>query len=118
MQDGELTVTPEEHEAAASDLGPLGTGFWEVWDTSVSAAVHELCGVIREACDFTVVVENYIQGRWMQRTSTEMIDQRNHAQHTLMSLKTSQEWENKGVEVDLQYESCRLAVIIYSFHTT
>lgn len=100
----------------ALDLGKLGTGFWEVWDIRSSPDMHELFGIIQDACDFTVVVENYIRGRWMQRTSTEIMDQRNYIQHSLMSLKSSAELKEREIYVDdLHYESGRLALIIYSF---
>lgn len=108
-------MTTEEFEAVASDLGSLGTGFWDVWSASSSTEIQELSGVICDACDFTVVVENYIRGRWMQRTSTEILDQRNYIQHRLMSLETTEELKNQSICTDdLHYESCRLATIAYS----
>lgn len=116
IQDGELNVTSAEFAAVSLDLGKLGTGFWDVWDVRSSSGMHEFFAVIQDACDFTVVVENYIRGRWMQRTSTEIMDQRNYIQHSLMSLKSYQELKDNRVYVDdLHYESGRLAVIIYSF---
>lgn len=100
----------------ASDLGSLGTGFWDVWNEDSPPEILDLSEVIRDACYFTIVVENYVRGRWMQRTSTEILDQRNYIQHSLMSLRTSQELRSQGIRVnDLHYESCRLATIIYSF---
>ena len=119
--DGRLAVTQQEIEAAFQDLGQLGTGFWQIVDpdaTSLPAYLDALLEVIQDICDFTLVVENHASGRWVPRTSHEMIDQRNFVQHKLMSLKSEQELVNDGLpwdKIDSQYEGCRLACIAYSF---
>ncbi|KIY01513.1 uncharacterized protein Z520_03065 [Fonsecaea multimorphosa CBS 102226] len=117
--DGRLSITNHERDAVAADLGTLGTGFWQVWSPKPSAPSYldDLLTVIRDICDFTVVVENHASGRWMPRTSPEIIDQRNFVQHKLMSLWSAEELLTaRDVAVDdLQYETCRLACIIYSF---
>lgn len=78
--------------------------------------MHDFFAVIQHACDFTVVVENYVRGRWTPRTSTEIMDQRNYIQHSLMSLPSYRALSADEVYVDeVHYESARLAVIIYSF---
>jgi hypothetical protein len=121
-EDGRLAVTQHEHDAVAIDLGQLGTGFWQVWSlnaASTAAYLDLLLEVIQDMADFTVVVENHASGRWMPRTSPEIIDQRNFVQHKLMSLQTEEELIVSGglavEDIDVQYESCRLACIIYSF---
>ena len=116
MVDGELSISIAEREAAAATgLGPLGRGFSKVWDAASSPAIVELHRIIRLACDLTIVIENCTQGRWL-RPIPEMIDQRNYVQHSLMSLPTSQDLIDRGVDIcDPYYDSCRLATIIYSF---
>ncbi len=120
QEDGRLAVTQHEREAVASDLGPLATGFWEVWSTDDSTPVYldSLLKVIQDICDFSIVVENHTSGRFVPRTSPEIIDQRNFVQHRLMSLCPEDELivaeTVRPEDVDIQYESCRLACIIYS----
>jgi len=121
QEDGRLAVTQQEREMVAKDLGELGTGFWALWSFPHSrpAYLDFLLEVIQDICDFTVVVENHAAGRWMPRTSPEIIDQRNFVQHRLMSLPSEQEMVANGTvtagNIDPQYECCRLVCIIYSF---
>ena len=119
FQDGELNVSQAEFEAVSSELGNLGNGFWDVWDVRdvrTPSGMFDFFAVIQHTCDFTVVVENYIRGRWTSRTATEIMDQRNYIQHSLMSLKSSSELRVEDITVDeVHYESARLATIIYSF---
>ena len=113
---GRLSVSDEEREWVMSTLGQLGSGFWEVWGPSTTVEVNQLCMVIQHICDFTIVVENHVEGRWMPRTFTGIIDQRNFVQHSLMSLRTRQELvDSNSVIGEPLYECCRLAVIVYSF---
>jgi hypothetical protein len=65
--------------------------------------------------DFTVVLENHTSGRYMEQSSQEIIDQRNFAQHRLMSVHSQAEVISETPRCDPQYEACRLACIIYSF---
>ncbi|EXJ64630.1 hypothetical protein A1O7_00967 [Cladophialophora yegresii CBS 114405] len=119
QEDGRrLAVSQHEREAVEKDLGQLGTGFWQVWslDAASSTAawyLDRLSEVIRDMADFTVVVENHASGRWIPRTSPEIIDQRNYVQHKLMSLQPEEALVIE--DIDPQYESCRLACIVYSF---
>ncbi|KIW72876.1 hypothetical protein PV04_01037 [Phialophora macrospora] len=122
QEDGRLAVTQYERDAVTTDLGQLGTGFWQVWSlnaASTAAYLDLLLEVIQDMGDFTVVVENHASGRWIPRTSPEIIDQRNFVEHKLMSLQTEQELIGSGrlavEDLDVQYESCRLACIVYSF---
>src|SRR3954467_8876157 len=77
LVNGRLSLSDQEREWVTSSLGQLGKGFWKIWDSSKAVEVNELCIVIQHICDFTTVVENHVQGRWMSRTFTEIIDQRN-----------------------------------------
>ncbi|OAP57591.1 hypothetical protein AYL99_08329 [Fonsecaea erecta] len=118
-EDGRLAITNHERNAVAADLGPLGTSFWQVWASNASTPsyLEDLLTVIGDVCDFTVVVENHASGRWIPLTSPEIIDQRNFVQHKLMSLRPAEELvAATNITVDeVQYETCRLACIIYSF---
>ena len=120
QEDGRLHVTQHEKEAVANELGQQGTGFWQVWSTDASTPPYldPLLEVIQDTCDFTVVVENHASGRWLPRTSHDIIDQRNFVQHKIMSLVPEDELIATDLvslsDIDSQYESCRLACIIYS----
>lgn len=116
MVDGRLSISDQEREEAFSTLGSLGSGVWQAWGGSTAAEVKDLCIVIRHVCDFTIVVENYIQGRPSPRTFTVIIDQRNFVQHSLMSLQSKRELLDDGATIgESLYEPCRLAVIAFSF---
>ena len=113
--DGRLSMVDHERDWALSTLGRLGSGFWEVWGWFPIGEVGELCKVIQHICDFTIIVENHVQGRWTPRTFTVIIDQRNFVQHSLMSLKSQQElYDSDSTMEESLYECCRLAAIIYS----
>jgi hypothetical protein len=87
-----------------------------VWKLEAGVEVQTLCLVIQHLCDFTLVVDNYVEGRETHRLPAELTDQRNYAQHSLMSLLSGAELRAQGFEaVDPQYDSCRLACIAYSF---
>src|ERR1700743_927657 len=99
QEDGRLAVPSHEREAVANDLGKLGTGFWKVWNLNAATTpvyLDPLLEVIQDIGDFTVVVENHASGRWVPRTSPEIIDQRNFVQHRLLSLSTEQEFVDQG----------------------
>ena len=116
MVEGRLNIDMQEREWASPVLGPLGSGFWKVWGSSNTSTIRDLCIIIQHVCDFTIVVENHIEGRWSPRTFTTIIDQRNFIQHSVMSLKPARELFEHGAtpEEDL-YEPCRLAIIVFSF---
>lgn len=110
-----LAVTGQERSSTSSTLGALGTSFLNVWKHSADRATFQLLQVIQHMCDFTIVLENYVQGRPVSRPPAALTDQRNFTQHALISLLSAQEIENEHAEVcDVQYESCRLACIVYS----
>ena len=115
MVDERLSVVDQERDWVSSTLGRLGSGFWEVWGWYPPAEVGDLCKAIQHICDFTIIVENHVQGRWTPRTFTVIIDQRNFVQHSLMSLKSQQELFDGDSTVDEPlYECCRLAAIVFS----
>jgi hypothetical protein len=116
MIEGRLSINDREREEAFYTLGSLGSGVWQAWGPSTATEVKDLCIVVRHVCDFAIVVENYIQGRWSPRTFTVIIDQRNFVQHSLMSLKSKREVLDDGATIgESLYEPCRLAVIAFSF---
>lgn len=111
-----LSVYDEERMSTQSTLGSLGSGFLIAWESPIFTDMDQFKMVLQHICDFTIIVENYVQGRWMPRTFVTIIDQRNFVQHSLMSLRSRQARPDMGeMHGDPAYESCRLAVIIYSF---
>jgi hypothetical protein len=116
MFQGRLSISDQERLWASPMLECCDSQVWKAWESSNAAGVKALCAVVQHVCDFMIVVENHMQGRWSPRTFTVIIDQRNFVQHSLMSLKSKRELlvEGKVVE-DRLYEPCRLAVIIFSF---
>lgn len=116
MAYGRLLVSAQERRWTEKELGSLGLSFWKIWGSHSPATIQKLCTVIRHMCDFTTVVENYIDGRWVSRMPAELTDQRNYVQHSLISLETGAEIEKGGERLtEPHYESCRLACIAYSF---
>ena len=116
MVNGRLSVSLQERRWAENALGPLGSSFREIWGTYSPLPVQKLCEVIRDACDFTIVVENYAEGRWVPRLPAELTDQRNYVHHKLMSLDSDAEIAERGEWLhDQHYEPCRLACLAYSF---
>jgi hypothetical protein len=114
--EGRLAVSDEEHEWNWPLSSRLGSGFWNVWRLEAGVDLQKLCLAIQHLCDFTIVVDNYVEGREAHRLPAELTDQRNYAQHSLMSLLSGAELRARGFEaVDPQYDSCRLACIAYSF---
>ncbi|KIW70544.1 hypothetical protein PV04_02803 [Phialophora macrospora] len=111
-----LAVSVAERQWAESTMGTLATSFAMVWPEPEDDALVALLGVIRDMADFTIVVENYIEGRSVPRLPVVLTDQRNYVQHRLMSLESNEEIERRRTApADLQYEACRLACIAYSF---
>lgn len=109
-------MTAAERQWAAPAVGRLGLSFYEVWDNHPNDALRALLEVIQHMSDFSILVENYIQGRFVPRPPAVLTDQRNFVQHSLMSLPSSRELETEvSTVIDPQYESCRLACIAYSF---
>lgn len=110
-----LTMTEHERQSTRSTLGSLGTSFLKVWKDSTDYATLQLLQAIQHLCDFTMVLENYVEGRPVSRPPATLTDQRNFTQYALMSLPSAQEIENDMAEpCDVQYEPCRVACIIYS----
>ncbi|EXJ62207.1 hypothetical protein A1O7_02640 [Cladophialophora yegresii CBS 114405] len=111
-----LAVSVAEREWAESTMGSLATSFTMVWPDPGDDALLALLVVIRDMADFTVVVDNYVEGRFVPRPPVMLTDQRNYVQHRLMSLESLEEIESRRTApADLQYEACRLACIAYSF---
>jgi hypothetical protein len=117
-ENGRLAVTEHQREASAVDLAHLGTGFSRIfrWRSGFTAPYLRLLNdVIQDMVDFTIVLENHANGRYMEQTSQEIIDQRNFVQHRLMSVQSEAEVIAATQRCDPQYEACRLACIVYSF---
>jgi hypothetical protein len=116
MIQGRISISDQERLWTSSTLACCGSEVWKAWEASTATEVQELCVVVRHMCDFMIVMENHIQGRWSPRTFTVIIDQRNFVQHSLMSLNSKQELLDDGFSVEeVLYEPCRLAVIVFSF---
>jgi hypothetical protein len=65
-------------------------------------------------CDYTIIVDDYAQGRLMHISMTTLIDLRNGTQHALISLPAAySHLPDPRIDEPL-YEACRLAAIIYS----
>jgi len=64
--------------------------------------------------DYTLVIDDYAQGRLMHLSMTAIIDQRNGTQHALMSLPSASTYIPDPRISEPLYEACRLAAIIYS----
>lgn len=112
---GYIAISDDEREWTAPVLEQLGTGFQSIW-ASPSEIDSALCVVIRHLCDFTIIVDNYVEGRQSYRLPAELTDQRNYVQHCLMSLPSAAEIRAHDLgHTDTQYECCRLACIAYSF---
>lgn len=110
-----LAVTKAERASTNLSLGSLGSSFSTVWSEPHSQLTAALLAAVHHLCDFTILVENYVEGRPAARPPAALTDQRNFTQHSLMSLPTAHDIEIEGDELcDVQYESCRLACVVYS----
>ena len=109
--DGRILMQPEEW-SDASKFAKLGTGFYQVWLNCET--MSDLNSTIANLCDFTVIVNNYVEGRGFSRLASDITDARNFTQHSLMMLKAESDISG-GVKPDDQYESTRIACIIYSY---
>ena len=95
-ENGHLAVSLAERQWTASTLGTLGSSYNMVWpDPTQDDALEKLVGVIRDLADFTIVVENYVEGRFVPRPPVVLTDQRNYVQHRLMSLDSDDEIESR-----------------------
>ena len=111
-----LGVTSQQRRWSEPSLSSLGSSFLEIWDDSKPDTVISLLQVICHMRDFTIIIENYMEGRAVKGPPIVLTDQRNFTQHRLMDLPTLQEINSRGHEAyDQQYDSCRLACIAYSF---
>ena len=68
-----------------------------------------LCGL----GNYTLAVDDYVEGRPEAQSLKVLADERNFVQHCLMSLTPDEETAKSEQEASL-YELCRLAAIIYS----
>ena len=111
-----LAISQDEKDSARTPLGLIGSGFRDLWwMSSDDPHLVHLLRVVGHMCGFTVVVENYIEGRPAPRPPAALTDQRNFTQHSLMALPTARDLERTGHSYDPQYDACRLACIVYSF---
>jgi hypothetical protein len=111
-----LAVSQTERKWAEETMGTLRGSFPRVWPDSDDDALLALLEVAQHMADFTILVENYVEGRAIPRPPVVLTDQRNYVQHRLMSLEPREELENRRLRpADLQYEVCRLGCIAYSF---
>jgi hypothetical protein len=116
LEDGTIAVTAQERAWARAALGDIGQSFHEAWADATDSSVGALMKAVDNLSAFTILVENYVAGRPSARPPAALTDQRNLAQHALISLSSAQELNAKEQIVpDNQYESCRLAMIAYSF---
>lgn len=111
-----LAISNDERDSARPVLGALGNSFLTIWNEPFADSILSLLQVVQHLCDFTIIVENYMEGLPVTRPPAALTDQRNFTQHALMSLPPAREIENQtGDPCDAQYEPCRLACIVYSF---
>jgi hypothetical protein len=116
LKDGTIAVTAQERSWARATLGDIGQSFSEAWSDATGSYVGALLDVVDQLSAFTTVVENYVAGRPSTRPPAALTDQRNLTQHALISLPSAQDLSAKEQRIrDNQYESCRVALIAYSF---
>ena len=109
------TERPPKPFLPYSDLAMLGSGFSTAWGLMPSPVLLDLMRTLAECADFTVFMDNFLEGRHMLKSPVELTDARNHCQHQLMSLPSSKSLRIAGqLDLDSQYESCRLCCIAYS----
>ncbi|ETI23930.1 hypothetical protein G647_05737 [Cladophialophora carrionii CBS 160.54] len=96
-----LAVSVAEREWAESTMGSSATSFPMVWPDPQDEALSALLGVIQDMADFTIVVENYVEGRFVPRPPVVLTDQRNYIQHRLMSLESLEEIESRRTALPL-----------------
>jgi hypothetical protein len=86
-----------------------------VWDGARSKEAADFITVVGQLADFTIFMDNFIEGRHTLEDPVVLTDSRNHSQHQLMSLPSSRSLRLSGrSDIHLQYESARLACIAYS----
>jgi hypothetical protein len=112
---GSLSVSSAERGLAQASLPHLGNSFLALWKDSQDPMVKDLLQVIQNICDYTILVENHMQGLPNQRPPITIVDSRNYTQHCLLSLPSLQELESYGMPgYDEHYEPCRYACMIYN----
>jgi hypothetical protein len=92
-----LAISLRERQDAG--LFQIGTGF-RPRDTQLYKAIQNIC-------DYTIIVENYLQGGIYPRASITLVDQRNYTQYSLISSPATDP-DDDG------YVAVRLACIVYS----
>jgi hypothetical protein len=117
LADGRLTISAAERRWTEPTLSTLTTSFDAGWKETEDSAFRSLMEVIKLLADFTIIVENYVEGRFVPRIPAVLTDQRNYVHHRLLSLESANDVEcrTEAIMIDPQYEPCRLACIIYSF---
>ena len=93
----------------------LGLGFGTAFYAATSKESLDLIEVLSLFADFTIFMDNFLEGRSVLQEPVELTDLRNFCQHRLTSLSSSRDLIAADVlDVNPQYESCRLACIGYS----
>jgi hypothetical protein len=85
------------------------------WSGTHSQEVLHLIKVSELFADFTIFMDNFLEGRFVLGEPVELTDFRNSSQHQLMSVPSARTLQTAGqLDIDLLYEACRLACIAYS----
>ena len=105
----------KESLVPARNLQLIGLGFGSAFYATSSQEVLNMLEAISQLADFTIFMDNFLEGRCVLDEPVELTDMRNSAQHRLMSLPSSKIlMAAESLDIDIQYESCRLACMSYS----
>jgi hypothetical protein len=117
LANGRLAISAAERRWTDPTLSTLTTSFDAAWKKTENSAISSLMEVIVLLADFTIIIENFVEGRFVPRIPAVLTDQRNYVHHRLLSLDSANDLESQedAMAIDPQYEPCRLACIIYSF---
>jgi hypothetical protein len=91
----------------------LGRGFVALHGVLPQTKLMCLYPVLCSLCNYTLAVDDYVEGRTEAQSLGVLADERNFVQHCLMSLTPDAETAESQQECSL-YELCRLAATIYS----
>lgn len=110
-----LLLTEDESVYAKPTLSQLASGFGRVWSDDSRRPVTDLLRVVTRMSDFVTILESYLDGRSIGKSSATLMDQNNFAHHALMSLPSAKEFTRATSNLtDVLYEPCRLSCIIFS----
>ena len=93
-------------------LCDLGQGFMVLHRVLEGDKVVDLYPVLCRLSDYTLAVDDYVEGRSEAQSLHCIANERNFVQHSLMSL--APEEQAAGEQEDPLYNLCRLAAMIYS----